>query len=567
MTLSIKINWYKCFRWKTYNGFDSILPINVIIWKNNSWKSSLSDIIEIFVDPAKLVNSRATLQIEAELTDQILGDLWTWDSPRVNWIYDGNKYLKTLVWKKVSFFRSWKHAIADPKVEWAHEETFLAYQYHQKIAIKVSDHIPLSNKTIRRVNAERDIVPELVKGNSAEWLNWNWEFCTQLLWELFHSDRLWKITNLSELGKLKETFFSELNEIIQPDINFVDIDVKNLSEIGKMEIYFKTEDKNLIPLSAMWSWMKTIILVLVNLILKPKIDSKDESKYIFILEELENNLHPSMQRRLYEYIKTYSEKYTGCYFFITTHSNIVIDSFWNYEKSQIIHVKNNGDTPELNVLLNSVWQKKVLEELDFRASDILQTNWIIWVEWPSDRIYLNKWLSLRYPKLKEWIHYIIMFYGGRLLSHLSFKDASEWIVDNFIQLLKINQNAYVMIDKDGKWITDKLNATKARIELELWIWKVWITSGIEIENYLSNKTLHNWLRGTYAINDKIELKKTDKINDILPVKIKYASDKVKYASEIINYLEISDINENSILGEKIHEIAELVWVWNKIEIN
>ncbi|MEZ4770015.1 MAG: hypothetical protein R2844_16480, partial [Caldilineales bacterium] len=72
-----------------------------------------------------------------------------------------------------------------------------------------------------------------------------------------------------------------------------------------------------------------------------------------------------------------------------------------------------------------------------RASDILQANCIIWVEGPSDRIYLKHWLRTIAPELDEGIQFSIMFYGGRLLSHLSADDAE---IDEFISLRKINQN-------------------------------------------------------------------------------------------------------------------------------
>jgi putative ATP-dependent endonuclease of OLD family len=61
-----------------------------------------------------------------------------------------------------------------------------------------------------------------------------------------------------------------------------------------------------------------------------------------------------------------------------------------------------------------------LEDLGYHASDLLQSNGVIWVEGPTDRLYLLKWLELTGLKAKEDLDFTIMFYGGRLLSHLSF---------------------------------------------------------------------------------------------------------------------------------------------------
>ena len=61
----------------------------------------------------------------------------------------------------------------------------------------------------------------------------------------------------------------------------------------------------------------------------------------------------------------------------------------------------------------------------------MQANSVIWVEGPTDRIYLNHWIQPVDPALKEGLHYSIMFYGGRLLSHLTANDPE---VDEFISL-------------------------------------------------------------------------------------------------------------------------------------
>ena len=44
-------------------------------------------------------------------------------------------------------------------------------------------------------------------------------------------------------------------------------------------------------------------MVLVYTILIPSVEGKNISNYIFLFEELENNLHPSLQRRLLKYLE------------------------------------------------------------------------------------------------------------------------------------------------------------------------------------------------------------------------------------------------------------------------
>jgi hypothetical protein len=52
-------------------------------------------------------------------------------------------------------------------------------------------------------------------------------------------------------------------------------------------------------------------------------------------------------------------------------------------------------------------------------------SWSIWVEGPTDRIYLQQWIKLPRSNLEEGVDYSIMFYGGRLLSHLTPDDEEE----------------------------------------------------------------------------------------------------------------------------------------------
>jgi hypothetical protein len=74
-----------------------------------------------------------------------------------------------------------------------------------------------------------------------------------------------------------------------------------------------------------------------------------------------------------------------------------------------------------------------------------------------------------------------MFYGGRLLAHLSASDDS---VSDLISLLSINRYSIVVIDSDKKVSGAEINATKKRIHSEITNAGgiAWVTAGREIEN-------------------------------------------------------------------------------------
>jgi hypothetical protein len=79
-----------------------------------------------------------------------------------------------------------------------------------------------------------------------------------------------------------------------------------------------------------------------------------------------------------------------------------------------------------------------------------------------------------------------MFYGGRLLSHLSL-ERDEREESGFIKLLRINQRSAILIDSDRHEASDSVNETKGRIQSECVSnhLHAWLTDGREIENYLA----------------------------------------------------------------------------------
>ncbi|KTE18870.1 hypothetical protein ATE67_17455 [Sphingopyxis sp. H050] len=88
-----------------------------------------------------------------------------------------------------------------------------------------------------------------------------------------------------------------------------------------------------------------------------------------------------------------------------------------------------------------------------------------------------------------------MFYGGRLLSHLSADDSE---IREFISLRELNRNLAIVIDSDKKSAHSHVNDTKRRVAGELEkSGFAWVTKGREIENYVPHNRLHDAIRSLH----------------------------------------------------------------------
>jgi energy-coupling factor transporter ATP-binding protein EcfA2 len=318
--ISIKIKNYMCFS-DIAQGFESIKPVNIIIGRNNSGKSRLMDMLQLAVSPKNLtkhnLNGKDTeILLSFPLNESELRRVFPADTfgGRIggmgsHWDF-GKKYIGNKITVSIAKNSDKKFVRLDPPFE----RTDLG-KFEAELARYVRN--PFSNKIIKKITAERDIENEI--NDNRDFLP-NGNGATNII-EIFLNDRNYN-KDLVDIDLL-----SDLNKIVSPDVLFESITVRR-DENGSWEVFLKERDKGLIPLSNSGSGLKTILLVLINIILIPKKENASLSKYIFIFEELENNLHPAIQRKLLRYIRDIALN-NKAIFFITTHSNIVIDLFYS----------------------------------------------------------------------------------------------------------------------------------------------------------------------------------------------------------------------------------------------
>ncbi len=235
---------------------------------------------------------------------------------------------------------------------------------------------------------------------------------------------------------------------------------------------------------------------------------------VCLLEEPETHLHPRLQRYLAKEMESIAINRT-LQLFISTHSTVFQQSnLWQTQPGMFVA---KAETIEE---FSSAWQ--VMDDLGIRGSDISQSNGVIWVEGPSDRIYIKHWLSLYCnengkTEFKENVDYSFNFYGGAVLSHMSMSEQ-----ESFISMLSMNRNLILVMDRDldfkedaeGKLTCIKLDSAKARVLAELTTPElsrcmVWVTDKYTIESYLPLKYLRKYFNEKK--NGRLKLKKGSKV--------------------------------------------------------
>jgi len=265
---------------------------------------------------------------------------------------------------------------------------------------------------------------------------------------------------------------------------------------------------------------------------------KDES--VCVIDEPERHLHPLLQRALIAELAVLSSR-KRLQLIIATHSPSFLNRrAWGRDVA-VFHLLGGHVVREPDITA-------ILDQLGCVASDLCQSNGVVWVEGPSDRIYINAflraWRSQRAPQkspLIENVHFSYAFFDGSCLVHFtgltspsssSFNgddaalfvqvgEGTEQQPEDLIQLLRLNRNAAICIDRDNDFAIDDfgsliasstLGRTKLRVSTELagtGVDPIHITDGYTMECYVAEVMPRGFLQvsaGRVAVGgNKVQL--------------------------------------------------------------
>lgn len=553
--------------------------MNVIIGRNNSGKSRLLDLVEALCK-GNISNAPWEITFRINFDEHVLRQGFQqyaagYSLPGKAWEGHGQYFVghsatvemknRAVTALTLDVAESLKTALSTQ----GHFERIVAAREQVLQTIASQATFPLQNMEFRRLLAERNINMEI--GDTDLVLSPDGHGATNIIRRYLTSSSLPR-------DIVQRDLLNALNDVFGADGQFSEIEARQHDQptapdqaANHWEIFLAEERKGLVALSRSGSGLKTVLLVLLNLIVVPSFQGKAPSSYVFAFEELETHLHPTLLRRLLLFIERFVRE-KNAKVFLTTHSSVALDLFGLSKEAQIVHVQHDGESATAMTVKAHFDRVGIVAELGAKPSDLLHANGIIWVEGPSDRVYVNRWIEIiSGGNLREGRDYTCAMYGGALLSRMQLAAPADADTE-LSNLLNINSNVIVLCDSDrtaeqGDGSVLKKRVARIRDELSaIPNSLIWITATKEIENYIPSEALQKaFSEATARAPGRFEhFFPSAAGQSYIETQLNRKSvDKVELATMVAPHLTLENMSERFDWKSECERITNAIRRWNR----
>ncbi|WEL27335.1 ATP-dependent nuclease [Haloferax volcanii] len=273
------------------------------------------------------------------------------------------------------------------------------------------------------------------------------------------------------------------------------------------------------------------------------VDMQVGDGYCLLFEEPGNFLHPGAERKMLDALRTIAAE--GGQVLVTTHSQVFVD---NRDSASLYVTKRTDGRTDFRRVNEDAFV--AVDEIGARNSDLLQSDFVIYTEGPSDAKILR---TIARHTVDNWGEYniSIQYLGGSNIAHC---DPTE--------LRKINRNFAIILDSEKKSEGAEVDASAKELQDETEaLGKVCkILEKRAIENYLSESGINEAFNLTVSdgfvtpydnMKKKIEQRiATERIDDPGTQRAKGAYSKVKHGKQIVKWMYEND--------ESITELEEFI---------
>ncbi|NMC34092.1 MAG: ATP-binding protein [Veillonellaceae bacterium] len=327
--------------------------------------------------------------------------------------------------------------------------------------------------------------------------------------------------------ELIKSYKELLSEIFNDEIDVTPVDPRKQNQLLQFIVKIGEEKGRLIH--ELGDGIQSIIIMTFPLFLHEDV-AKKQNILIFI-EEPEQLLHPSLQRKLVNVFL--DERFDNYQFFLTTHSNHFLDISLDSDDVSIYSVSKFLVGPSKNkffIKKVSFGDNELLELLGVRNSSVFNTNCNICVEGIVDQLYLRKYFKIYQDYMKKTDKIQKIFVEDR---HFSFSRYNGDDIKNYLEFDwdksdKIPGNLLIIMDGDKNGENAQNQHLKELfgdnfVPLDCWA----------IENLLSKKVLIETLKNNGKYKDihlNEDFKESDYKNKDLNefIKVSIANKKINY---------------------------------------